>query len=95
MVGAYSDDTNTSYESWDDLIAAEANGWAVIAIGQKQCKVQLRTVAATYGPYESQAEAKAMAAKIRKALKKNPSDYPVATVTISPIWDLPHMRRNK
>lgn len=96
MVGIYSDDTDTSYESWEDLVAAEANGWAVIAVSQKQCKKQLRTAAAAYGPYESQEEAKAMAAKIRRELKKDTSSgYTIATTTISPIWDLPHKRISK
>lgn len=31
-IPAYSSKTNTSYPSWDDLVAAEANGYHVIVV---------------------------------------------------------------
>lgn len=86
--GAYSSDTNTHYKTWDDLVAAEAEGYLVIAIvsSEKQSWPWVQ------GPYPDKREANNARARARNKFKKDTSmpwaPYPELTASffVRPLW---------
>ena len=42
VITAYSPDTDSTYLTWDDLVAAEANGWVVVGMGDPPSTVPTR-----------------------------------------------------
>ena len=72
---AYSDATNTTYESFDALINAEANGWVVICIitSPKQ------TWPAVIGPFATKEEANRERNRLREKYKRESWKYPDQT----------------
>ena len=81
---AYSQDSGKTYPSWDDLVAAESNGWVVVAIISNR-KTTWPWVS---GPYQTKREAYNACARLRTRMKKEEADYPDHTYSLSvrPAW---------
>jgi hypothetical protein len=69
MTTAYSEDTQTRYDTWDDLVEAEANGWVVVAI-IKDGKQEWPWIV---GPFATKQEASN--ARVRARTKWNREGY--------------------
>jgi hypothetical protein len=82
---AYSEDTGLSYESWDALVAAEANGWVVITI--------ITGVGGSWpwisGPFETKREATNARVRARSKWNRERRDRPdklTASFFVRPLW---------
>jgi hypothetical protein len=64
---AYSDTTNTAYDSWDDLVAAEANGYTMTAIISNGKK----TWPYVHGPFATQEDARKEARRMRRKFQRD------------------------
>jgi hypothetical protein len=65
-VEAYSDATGKGYNSFDDLIYAEANGWVVVAILRKG----VNTWPWVVGPFTDKPDAQRARNRLRTKLKR-------------------------
>lgn len=89
---AYSVDTNTTYESWDDLIKAEADGYVIVAVFERTLKSgDLQSVARVHGRYHTDKKARSAAAYRRKWWKKQLREpgyenVRLLGVHVEPIW---------
>jgi hypothetical protein len=63
---AYSVSTGKTYPSWDDLVAAEANGFVVTAVISDGS----RTWTWTVGPFKDKSDANRARARLRTRLKR-------------------------
>lgn len=85
-MSAYSNDSKKSYDSWDDLVAAEANGVVVTVINTDE-KGRRWTV--SFGPYADKKEAvnakSRIKTKFRQEQRENPRDIKQAYF-IRPLW---------
>lgn len=84
---AYSPETNTTYPDWDALVAAESNGYVVVAIITSP-KQQWPWVS---GPYPTKKEAENARARLRNRMKKESRDYPNHTykTSVRALWKDP------
>lgn len=71
-MSAYSDRTNRSYPSWDDLVAAESNGYVVVLN-----TVRANTVPAVYGPYADKGQARSARTRLRRDAVREEAEYGV------------------
>lgn len=67
---AYSPDTNTTYPTFDALVAAEGNGYIVIGTSSRP-----KTVPFAVGPYATREEAKRAQARLRRKWKHEEAEY--------------------
>jgi hypothetical protein len=92
---AYSPDTGTRYDSWDDLVAAEANGWAVVIMMRE---TSLKSGRARYysravGPFAvkrlAQNKASSLRARWRRETRERllPSNRELLSVNVEPLWN--------
>lgn len=72
-VTAYSERTKTEYDSWEDLVDAEANGYCVLIVGSRHGNVEFANKFAG-GLTKKQARNKAATAR-RKAKKDSGNPY--------------------
>ena len=61
VVLTYSPDTGHHYLTWEDLIAAEANGWVVIGTSSRR-----DTVPVVVGPFDTQEDARKARTRLRR-----------------------------
>ena len=82
---AHSNESGRTYDSWEDLIAAEANGYVVVGInnaGHKRGPVPV-----VYGPYPTKAEADRARIRLRRQLQQDESVNPNNLSTwVRPLW---------
>ena len=89
---AYSDRTHTTYESWDALIKAEADGYVVVNMFQRILGPDnTQSVARVQGRYDTQTKARIAAAHRRQWWKKQLKEpgyenIRLLGVHVEPIW---------
>lgn len=89
---AYSARTDTTYESWDDLIEAEADGYVVVSVFERTSKSgRTRPIARVLGRYTTRERAQTVAAYRRRGwnkLLREPGyeNVRLLGVLIEPIW---------
>lgn len=88
QIGAYSPGTDMHYDSWDDLVAAEANGVLVIMLVTGPVGKKMKTWPWVHGPYQDNADAKRARARLQRRMKRETADYPHHTYQffIRPAW---------
>lgn len=81
---AYSERTNTHYPNWDELVAAEANGYVVVAI----ISSEKESWPSVIGPFPSKREANNARVRLRNRLKSKAADHPDASFAcfVRPAW---------
>lgn len=81
---AYSARTKTTYDSWDALVAAEADGYAVIIVGTVASgKVEFANI---YGKRPTQAKARNLASTARKQAKRDGDPKYTYKFYVRPNW---------
>lgn len=81
---AFSETTGRTYSSWDDLVAAEANGYVAVAI--------LTRGASTWpwvlGPFPTKVEANRARARLRTRIRREAEYRPTASYSlfVRPAW---------
>lgn len=88
---AYSTQTERTYDSWEDLVSEEANGYGVVVMMQAESLKSGRTQAYSrlIGPFDDQKTARNKAAAVRRAWKLNKNHNPriqLLGVSVEPIW---------
>lgn len=88
---AYSSTTDQSYPSWDDLLAVEANGFAVVVIMRtsNHRKGKPRIFTRATGPFADRQTARTEAARKRRQFARVREDYPgteLVTISVEPLW---------
>lgn len=83
--------TNRTYESWDDLVTAEANGYSVVVMMQRTSAKSGRTqhYSRVFGPFPDRKAARNRAAAARRRWKHAQDRYPDAQllgVSVECIW---------
>jgi hypothetical protein len=88
---AHSSVTNQTYPCWDDLVAAESNGYAVVVMLRTTSyppgKTQL--LARATRPFEDKKTARTRAASLRRRVARAREDHPltdVVHVLVEPLW---------
>lgn len=89
---AHSTRADTEYPTWDDLIAAETNGYSVVSILQRTNPKtsKTRTFARVTGPFPDQKTAQKKAASLRLRWKLWFLDHPgikLVSVNVEPLWN--------
>lgn len=91
---AYNTATDTTYDSWEELMKQETHGWTVVVIMScAQPSGKRATFARVIGIFaaEQKGQAKLMAAQARRRFRKHSqfSDHKteVITVAVEPIWN--------
>ncbi|MDO4254360.1 MAG: hypothetical protein Q4C81_04320 [Kocuria sp.] len=90
---AHSTQTDRTYDSWDDLVSEEANGYSVVVMMQSTSAKSGRTqsYARVIGPFADKQKARSKAAAARRAWKRKRDRYPssvqLLSVSVEPIWD--------
>lgn len=88
---AYSTQTERTYDSWEDLVAEEANGYGVVVMMQAESLKSGRpqTYSRLIGPFTDQKKARNKAAAVRRAWKRAKDRDPriqLLGVSVEPIW---------
>lgn len=84
MTGAYSPATDTHYDTWDELVAAETNGWVATLIAETR-KGQAFTF--TLGPFDEKRLANNASRRMRALWKKEePHNLVLLGITVRPAW---------
>lgn len=91
---AYSPDTGTRYESWDDLVNAEANGWTVIVMLRETSlrSGRHRYYSRAVGPFAAKRlalnKASSLRARWRREKRQNllPDNRELLSVNVEPLW---------
>lgn len=65
----YSAETQIRYDSWDDLVAAEGNGYVVVGVTDRP-----NTVPVVVGPYPDEQEAQKARVRLRRKWKKEEAE---------------------
>ena len=83
-IKAYRAGSGETYNSYEDLITAETNGWLVLAVVSKGAK----TWPAAEGPYEDKNSANRAANRLRNRWRKTARNYPGVTyrIHVRPAW---------
>lgn len=68
---AHSSTTDRTYDSWDDLVAAEANGYVVVVLLRESHTQLKRIYARVVGPYTDQKRARNKASTLRKKYRRH------------------------
>jgi len=84
-IGAYSPTTDTHYDSWDDLVAAEANGYVVTAVLRRGKQTWTWSV----GPFDARRLAVNAKRRLRTRHRRAPQGTELVTITIRPLWKDP------
>lgn len=71
-IEAYSVDTDTHYRSWDELVAAETNGYVVVGVSER-----LHSVPVVIGPYALKSEAQRKQASLRGKWRREEAPHSV------------------
>lgn len=86
VIPAYSPDTDNTYLTWDELVAAEANGFVVVGTSSRP-----NTVPVVVGPFEDKEEARKAQARLRRKWRTEEQrwhgDGAKITVYVRPLWD--------
>lgn len=81
-IPVYSEDTGTMYPTWEDLVAAEGNGWVAVAVISKPTYLWPYV----WGPFPTKAEAQRARGRLKYKLRKEqPADITVAYF-VRPAW---------
>ncbi|WOC59117.1 hypothetical protein RI444_11190 [Paenarthrobacter sp. AT5] len=97
---AYSTQTERTHDSWEDLVAEEANGYGVVVMMQAESlkSASPQTYSRLIGPFDDQKKARNKAAAVRRAWKRAKDRDPriqLLGVSVEPIWpDLRFGTRN-
>lgn len=88
---AYSQRTETMYDSYAALVAAEANGWTVIVNMRTESPngKEARTFAHGVGPFPDKKTAVRNQARLRRRFRRGLEKVPdteVVAVTVEPLW---------
>lgn len=88
---AYNTQTERTYDSWENLVAEEANGYSVVIMMQNTSAKSGRTqrYSRVTGPFADKQKARNKAAAARRAWKRISSRYPrieLLGVAVEPIW---------
>lgn len=84
-IGAYSPGTGKHYSSWDDLVAAESNGWIAVAIitdGKTSWPWSI-------GPFSTKGDATSASVRLRRYLNKESQEnknIKSFRVFVRPVW---------
>jgi hypothetical protein len=85
VITAYSPDTDSTYLTWEDLVAAEALGWVVVGTSDRP-----NTVPVVVGLFDTQADARRARVRLRRRWQREENEKNVGTHTIStvvrPLW---------
>lgn len=82
-----------AYETWDELVAAEANGYIAVAIMQERGRRRTTVYAYAVGPFDTHRKARNAAASLRRKAKREDSDHPsysLLAVNVRPLWKADH-----
>jgi len=85
VVTAYSPETDSTYLSWDELVAAESNGWVVVGMSDRP-----NTVSQVVGPFEERGECEKARNRLRRKWQREenelaPGKYKITT-SVRPLW---------
>lgn len=69
-IKAYSPDTNTYYDSFDDLVAAEANGFVIVGLSTR-----VKTLPIVVGPFPTKKDAQRAQQRYRRRWTKEESEH--------------------
>jgi hypothetical protein len=86
---AYSELTETRYDSFDDLLAAEAAGWTVVVvIKATSAKGNERVWPYVMGPFDTKDEARKARTRLKYRYKKEEWKHPrqKAFFFLEPVW---------
>lgn len=88
---AYSPTTGTTYDSCEELLAEEANGYSVVSILSRTAtgSRKIQTYARVLGPFDTKLAAQKDAARLRRRWKLALVDHPYITlvsISIEPIY---------
>lgn len=86
-VAAFSETTGISYQNWEALVDAEANGFVVTAVISRGSQ----TWPWSKGPYDTKHEADLARNRLRTRCKRELDSYPGTTykLFIRPLWKDP------
>lgn len=94
-IPAYSPTTDTHYDSWLDLVNAEANGWVATVILSRGPR---KTWSWSVGPFDTKEEAEKQRAWMRRdSVKAAREDKALAviTTTVRPLWKPDRKKQKK
>ena len=79
----YSEPTGKSYDTIEELEAAEANGFVVVGVSDRENERPW-----CVGPFDTKVEARKVAVKMRRKIKRLDQDKPPAKtkVTVRHLW---------
>jgi hypothetical protein len=78
---AYSPSTDTTYESWPALVAAESNGYVVVIYGEDRPSAQWVT-----GPFRKQKDARRAKRRLLAQVKRRTPEHVVLHASIRIAW---------
>lgn len=74
VVTCHSNGTGNTYLTWDELVAAEANGYTVVVVSERS-----NTVPAVFGPWPDPAAAHKAQSRLRRSARKHEHPHKVKT----------------
>lgn len=77
---AYSTETGITYDSWDDLLAAETSGYVVVLVSERP-----KTAPMVVGPFSTQVDARRAQIRLQRRGKREEAPYNVRT-HVRPLW---------
>lgn len=94
QITTYSPKTGTWYDSWDDLVEAEANGWTVVVMLRETSlrSGRHRYYSRAVGPFAdkrlAQNKARSLRARWRRETRQNllPDNRELLSVNVEPLW---------
>ncbi|MGE5612716.1 MAG: hypothetical protein ACM3UO_00375 [Bacillota bacterium] len=86
--------TSSGYDNWDELVAAEANGWCVVVMMSRRAKKSGREqfFARVIGPFDTKREAHNQAQAVRREWRKASARHEIEpgthllSVGVEPAW---------
>lgn len=94
QITAYSTKTSTCYDSWEDLLEAEANGWAVVVMMRQTSRRsgRARYYSRTVGPFTDKRLAQNKASSLRARWRRETrqslprNNRELLSVNVEPLW---------
>lgn len=86
-IQAYSYQTDTTYDSWEELVAAESDGYVVIVTGFNPEKVETTVFSNFVGRRANKHEASLLANRTRRDIKKRGNPFLTYKVFVRPNWN--------
>lgn len=88
-VKAFSSKTGLWYDTWDDLVEVEANGYIVTAILEEDAPAKT-LFTASVGPFPTQKDANNARARMRTSFKRSAREgnslSRLIKITVKPLW---------